>query len=128
MSATGGTSGSVSATLQSHHHSPVSDEKTQQQQQQDLVASAALGASSLGGGTGGGSNSGGDAGSSTGSEGSRKAATAFTIDLDKDDDGEGSAKKLDITGPLSKWAPKHRRNLSLTKVEEHKVRFPLFLS
>lgn len=63
----------------------------------------------------------GDGSSSTGSEG-RRAATAFTIELDKDDEGDGSVKKLDITGPLSKWAPKHRRNLSLTKVEENKVR------
>ncbi|XP_018023411.1 uncharacterized protein LOC108679320 isoform X5 [Hyalella azteca] len=70
-------------------------------------------------GAGGAGNS-GDAASSTGSEG-RRAATAFTIELDKEDDGEGSAKKLDIAGPLSKWAPKHRRNLSLTKVEENKV-------
>ncbi|XP_018023408.1 uncharacterized protein LOC108679320 isoform X2 [Hyalella azteca] len=69
-------------------------------------------------GAGGAGNS-GDAASSTGSEG-RRAATAFTIELDKEDDGEGSAKKLDIAGPLSKWAPKHRRNLSLTKVEENK--------
>lgn len=64
----------------------------------------------------------GDGASSTGSEG-RRAATAFTIDLDKEDDAAGSAKKLNIVGSLSKWAPKHRRNLSLSKVEENKVRY-----
>lgn len=71
---------------------------------------------------GAGAPASGDGASSTGSEG-RRAATAFTIELEKEDDAEESAKKMDITGPLSKWAPKHRRNLSLTKVEENKVRF-----
>ncbi|XP_042238282.1 serine-rich adhesin for platelets-like isoform X5 [Homarus americanus] len=53
---------------------------------------------------------------------------AFTIELGDAPGGGGGgvadlsvAKKLDITASISKWAPKHRRNLSLTKVEEHKV-------
>ena len=51
---------------------------------------------------------------------------AFTIDLGStggSDEEENKEKKLDITASISKWAPKHRRNLSLTKVEENKVRF-----
>ncbi|XP_066967006.1 uncharacterized protein [Macrobrachium rosenbergii] len=47
---------------------------------------------------------------------------AFTIELGGGGPGQSDApKKLDITASISKWAPKHRRNLSLTKVEEHKV-------
>ncbi|XP_066967007.1 dentin sialophosphoprotein-like isoform X10 [Macrobrachium rosenbergii] len=46
---------------------------------------------------------------------------AFTIELGGGGPGQSDApKKLDITASISKWAPKHRRNLSLTKVEEHK--------
>ncbi|KAK3887858.1 hypothetical protein Pcinc_008009, partial [Petrolisthes cinctipes] len=48
---------------------------------------------------------------------------AFTIDLDGSSGASGDiplSKKLDITASISKWAPKHRRNLSLTKVDEHK--------
>ncbi|CAL4062166.1 unnamed protein product, partial [Meganyctiphanes norvegica] len=48
---------------------------------------------------------------------------AFTIDLgtDKEEGTDQGNKKLDINASISKWAPKHRRNLSLSKVEENKV-------
>ncbi|XP_069951743.1 nucleolar protein dao-5 isoform X8 [Cherax quadricarinatus] len=48
---------------------------------------------------------------------------AFTVELGGESGGGDVVinKKLDITASISKWAPKHRRNLSLTKVDEHKV-------
>ncbi|XP_069951737.1 nucleolar protein dao-5 isoform X3 [Cherax quadricarinatus] len=47
---------------------------------------------------------------------------AFTVELGGESGGGDVVinKKLDITASISKWAPKHRRNLSLTKVDEHK--------
>ncbi|XP_050693905.1 mucin-19-like [Eriocheir sinensis] len=79
---------------------------------------------------GGGGGGGGGGGSSlekedpgTESEPKKHYPMAFTVDIG---DGSGNSeaaatKKLDIAASISKWAPKHRRNLSLTKVDEHKV-------
>ncbi|CAL4063115.1 unnamed protein product [Meganyctiphanes norvegica] len=61
-------------------------------------------------------------------EAKKPTPMAFTVDLGGspgvspgDNSGGEAAKKLDIGASISKWAPKHRRNLSLTKVEENKV-------
>ncbi|XP_064118725.1 mucin-2-like isoform X4 [Macrobrachium nipponense] len=59
--------------------------------------------------------------SSASLEPKKPSPMAFTIELGGGGPGQSDApKKLDITASISKWAPKHRRNLSLTKVEEHK--------
>ncbi|XP_068248078.1 nucleolar protein dao-5-like isoform X2 [Palaemon carinicauda] len=62
------------------------------------------------------------AGAAAASESRKPSPMAFTIELGGGGGpGQSDApKKLDITASISKWAPKHRRNLSLTKVEEHK--------
>ncbi|KAK7078673.1 hypothetical protein SK128_000012 [Halocaridina rubra] len=60
--------------------------------------------------------------SSSSCEVKKPSPMAFTIELGGGGAGQGDTptKKLDISASISKWAPKHRRNLSLTKVEEHK--------
>nr|XP_045595513.1 centrosomal protein of 170 kDa protein B-like isoform X3 [Procambarus clarkii] len=57
------------------------------------------------------------------SEAKKPLPMAFTVELGGGTGGGdlSTTKKLDITASISKWAPKHRRNLSLTKVDEHKV-------
>lgn len=63
-------------------------------------------------------------------ENKKPTPMAFTIELGGGGTGSGdltTSKKLDISASISKWAPKHRRNLSLTKVEEHKVSLLTFL-
>ncbi|XP_069187269.1 dentin sialophosphoprotein isoform X13 [Procambarus clarkii] len=56
------------------------------------------------------------------SEAKKPLPMAFTVELGGGTGGGdlSTTKKLDITASISKWAPKHRRNLSLTKVDEHK--------
>ncbi|XP_042878382.1 mucin-19-like isoform X3 [Penaeus japonicus] len=68
---------------------------------------------------------GGEEVSNGGADAKKQSPMAFTIELGpggtSSANSDAAAKKLDITASISKWAPKHRRNLSLTKVEEHKV-------
>ncbi|XP_070001190.1 serine-rich adhesin for platelets isoform X8 [Penaeus vannamei] len=66
----------------------------------------------------------GGGGEEVNADAKKQSPMAFTIELGPGGTSatsDASAKKLDITASISKWAPKHRRNLSLTKVEEHKV-------
>ncbi|XP_070001205.1 nucleolar protein dao-5 isoform X23 [Penaeus vannamei] len=65
----------------------------------------------------------GGGGEEVNADAKKQSPMAFTIELGPGGTSatsDASAKKLDITASISKWAPKHRRNLSLTKVEEHK--------